>query len=276
MEGKRFFSIDVADILRAKAAGKSRFIPRFIVNALARLVRQDEVNEILRLYGDSRGVDFMTSTMQHLNVSLRVCGEENLPDSPCIFASNHPLGGMDGICLASCIGRHYDRKIRYLVNDILYYLQPLQDIFIPVNKHGAQGRAAAAALNEALESDRQIITFPAGLCSRRTGRRIEDLEWKKMFVTKAVEHRRDVVPVFFEGQNSAFFYRLANLRKWLRIGFNVEMLFLPREFFNARGSVFTVHFGRPIPWQTFDSSRSPQQWAEWVKQRVYNETKQTM
>jgi 1-acyl-sn-glycerol-3-phosphate acyltransferase len=274
MEGKRFFRIDIAEILRSKAPRKSRYIPRFVVRTLARLIRQDEVNEILSLYGDTEGVDFMTCTMQHLNVTLVVKGEENLPAKPCIFASNHPLGGMDGICLASCIGNRYDKKIRYLVNDILYHLKPLQNIFVPINKHGAQGREAAAALNASFESDNQIITFPAGLCSRKINGNIRDLEWKKMFITKAVEHRRDIVPVYFEGKNSNLFYNIANWRKRLRIKFNIEMLFLPSEFFNAKGSTFTVHFGQPIPWQTFDSSKTPAEWAESLRATVYNATKQ--
>jgi len=264
------FRIDVGEIIRSKAPSAYRKTPAFAIRWLAQLIRQDEVNEILTLYGDTSGVDFMTNTMNHLKVKLKIEGIENLPESPSIFASNHPLGGMDGICLASFIGNHYRHNIKYLVNDILYYLEPLKPIFIPVNKHGAQGRSAAVALNEALASDCQIITFPAGLCSRKSGGRIIDLEWKKMFITKSVEHRRDVVPVFFNGRNSNLFYNIANIRKALHINFNVEMLFLPREFFNAKGSTFTVRFGKPIPWQTFDATRTPSEWAQYVKQKVYD------
>jgi hypothetical protein len=273
MEVQNFFHIDVRDILRSKAPKIYGRIPSFLIDRLAKLIRQDRVNEILRLYGDTEGVDFMNNTMNFLGIKLVVKGVENLPDRPCVFASNHPLGGLDGICLAAYIGNRYDKKIRYLVNDILYYLKPLQNIFIPINKHGAQGKAAVASLNEAFESDNQIVTFPAGLCSRKIGSRIIDLEWKKMFITKSVEHRRDVVPVFFEGQNSSLFYNIANIRKWLKIRFNIEMLFLPRELFNAENSTFTVRFGQPVAWQTFDSSKTASQWAEWVKNRVYNEIK---
>jgi hypothetical protein len=267
------FQINIREILREKAPKAYAKIPHFAVNCLAKIVHQDDVNEILRRYGHTSGVDFMLNTMNFLGIKLAVKGAENLPDTPCIFASNHPLGGLDGICLAAFIGNHYDKKIRYLVNDILYFIKPLQTIFIPINKHGSQGKSAAAALNAAFESDDQIVTFPAGLCSRKTNGQIIDAEWKKMFITKAVEHRRDVVPVYFEAQNSRLFYAVANLRKCLKIKFNIEMMLLPHEVFNKRGATFTVRFGAPVAWQTFDASKSAAEWAEFIKNRVYNDTK---
>jgi hypothetical protein len=159
------------------------------------------------------------------------------------------------------------------VNDILYFIQPLKSIFVPVNKHGEQGRVAAKFLNDTFASPDQIITFPAGLCSRKIKGKIYDLEWKKMLVVKAVEYQRDIIPVYFEEKNSNFFYSIANLRRLFNIKFNIEMLFLPSELFKvkrAKKSVFTVYFGKPIPWQTFDSSKNPQQWTNWVKQTVYD------
>ncbi|MDR3218650.1 MAG: 1-acyl-sn-glycerol-3-phosphate acyltransferase [Dysgonamonadaceae bacterium] len=266
------FRINVQEIIHTKAPQASKKIPGFVVKALAKLIKQDGLNRFLAFNGSGKGVDFMNNAMQYFNVSLRSVGEENLPDAgkQCIFASNHPLGGMDGICLSAYLGNHYNTKIKYLVNDILYAITPLRNIFVPINKHGAQGREAARILNEAFASDNQIITFPAGLCSRKTKGMIYDLEWKKMMIVKSVEYKRDIIPVFFDAKNSAFFYRIANMRKKVGIKFNIEMLFLPRELFKAGGSVFTVYFGKPIPWQTFDSSKSPQEWADWVRHIVYN------
>jgi 1-acyl-sn-glycerol-3-phosphate acyltransferase len=266
------FHIDLQQIISKKAPNAAKKSPRFVVKALANLICQDGLNVFLKENGAATGVDFMDNALKFFNITLRTEGEENLPEPShkCIFASNHPLGGMDGICLSSLLGHRYDKNIRYLVNDILYFIEPLKDIFVPINKHGSQGRSAARTVNEAFASDNQIITFPAGLCSRKTKGVICDPEWKKMLVTKAVEYQRDVVPVFFEAKNSAMFYRIANIRKKTGIKFNIEMLFLPRELFKARGSSFTVYFGKPIPWQTFDSSKSPQEWTNWIKNIVYD------
>ena len=124
-------------------------------------------------------------------------------------------------------------------------------------------------LKAGFQSDDQLIMFPAGLCSRRQNGVIRDLEWKKTFVVKSIQAKRDVIPVHFGGRNSDFFYNLANICKALGIKFNIAMLYLADEMFKNRHKTFTVTFGKPIPWQTFDKSKTPAQWAEYVKDIVY-------
>ena len=263
--------IDIKQVLRQKAPSVARKIPGFMVDYLIRTVHQDELNEILRRYHDKDGVAFMQELIGYFDLNLELVNEENIPaEGRYIFASNHPLGGLDGICLSALIGGRFDGKIRYLVNDLLLYLSNLRSIFVPINKHGAQGKKNAELIEKAYASDNQIITFPAGLCSRKQNGKIQDTEWKKSFIQKAVEYRRDIVPVFFEGRNSNFFYRLANMRKALGIKMNYEMIYLPDEMFKSKHKTYSIHFGKPIPWQTFDSSRKPAEWAEWVKEIVYN------
>lgn len=263
--------IDIKQVLRQKAPSAARKIPGFMVDYLIRTVHQDELNEILRRYHDKDGVAFMQELIGYFDLNLELVNEENIPaEGRYIFASNHPLGGLDGICLSAIIGGRFDGKIRYLVNDMLLYLSNLRSIFVPINKHGAQGKKNAELIEKAYASDNQIITFPAGLCSRKQNGKIQDTEWKKSFIQKAVEYRRDIVPVFFEGRNSNFFYRLANMRKALGIKMNYEMIYLPDEMFKSKHKTYSIHFGKPIPWQTFDSSRKPAEWAEWVKEIVYN------
>lgn len=263
--------IDIKQVLRQKAPSVARKIPGFMVDYLIRTVHQDELNEILRRYHDKDGVAFMQELIGYFDLNLELVNEENIPaEGRYIFASNHPLGGLDGICLSAIIGGRFDGKIRYLVNDLLLYLSNLRSIFVPINKHGAQGKKNAELIEKAYASDNQIITFPAGLCSRKQNGKIQDTEWKKSFIQKAVEYRRDIVPVFFEGRNSNFFYRLANMRKALGIKMNYEMIYLPDEMFKSKHKTYSIHFGKPIPWQTFDSSRKPAEWAEWVKGIVYN------
>lgn len=263
--------IDIQQVLRQKAPSVARKIPGFMVDYLIRTVHRDELNEILRRYHDKDGVAFMQELIGYFDLNLELVNEENIPaEGRYIFASNHPLGGLDGICLSAIIGGRFDGKIRYLVNDLLLYLSNLRSIFVPINKHGAQGKKNAELIEKAYASDNQIITFPAGLCSRKQNGKIQDTEWKKSFIQKAVEYRRDIVPVFFEGRNSNFFYRLANMRKALGIKMNYEMIYLPDEMFKSKHKTYSIHFGKPIPWQTFDSSRKPAEWAEWVKEIVYN------
>lgn len=263
--------IDVQQVLQQKAPSAARKIPRFLVNYLTRTIHQDELNDILTRYHDKEGVAFMQELIGYFDLTLDLVNEENIPSGGrYIFASNHPLGGLDGICLSAVIGARYEGKIRYLVNDLLLYLSNLKSIFVPINKHGGQGKENARLIEEAYASDNQIVTFPAGLCSRKQAGAIRDMQWKKSFVQKAVQYRRDIVPVYFEGHNSNFFYRLANIRKGLGIKMNYEMIYLPDEMFRCKHATFRIHFGKPIPWQTLDDSRKPAEWAEWIKEVVYN------
>ncbi|MDR2138772.1 MAG: glycerol acyltransferase [Tannerella sp.] len=263
--------IDVRTVLRRKAPALAKRIPAFMVKGLCRLVHEEELNGIMKRYRYLEGVAFMQALVKEFDIKLEPAGEEHLPSDgrAYIFASNHPLGGLDGICLAAFLGERYDSNIYYLVNDLLLFIPNLQSIFIPVNKHGAQSREAALQMDAAFRSDRQILTFPAGFCSRKQKGLIRDPEWKKSFIQKAVAYRRDIVPIHFEGRNSDFFYRLANIRKRAGIRMNIEMLYLPDEVFKNKHQSFHIRIGEPIPWQTFDRTKRWDEWAEWVKEKVY-------
>lgn len=262
--------IDLKQIIGQKAPSLAKKMPAFLVNYLIRTIHQDEVNYLLETYQDKYGVDFMTELVKYFDITLEIVGEENLPkEGRYIFASNHPLGGLDGICLSAIIGQRYGGKVKYLVNDLLCYLTNLQSIFVPINKHGAQAKENARLIEEAYASDNQVITFPSGLCSRKQGGNIRDLEWKKSFIQKSVSHQRDIIPIYFEAANSNFFYRLANIRKALGIKMNIEMLYLSDEMFGSKHKTFRIFVGKPIPWQTFDKQKKSAEWAEWLKEIVY-------
>lgn len=262
--------IDIDAILAAKAGKKARYIPRFLVSYLKKIVHQDEMNEFLRLHGDKQDLAFIDEFMKYFNNSFDVQGLENLPaDGRFTFVSNHPLGAQDGLGLAYILGRKYEGKIKLLVNDLLMNIPNIASFWVPINKTGKQARNFPQQVNAAFESDNNIIMFPAGICSRRNNGVIRDLEWKKTFITKSVQTQRDIVPIHFEGQNSDFFYRLANINKMLGLKFNIAMLYLSDEMFKNKNKTFKVTIGKPIPWQTFDKSRKPVEWAQYVKELVY-------
>ena len=266
-------TIDISDILRGKMGSKAKFVPSPLVKWLKHIVHQDEVNKYL---WDSRhltGVEWLEDCMRYLDMTLEIVGKENLPDKNdgklYTFVSNHPLGGEDGVALGAVIGRHYDGKFRYLVNDLLMNLPGLAPLCIPINKTGSQSRSFPAMVESGFRSDNHMLMFPAGLCSRRINGKIHDLPWKKTFITKSVETHRDVVPIHFGGRNSDFFYTLANICKALGIKFNIAMLFLVDEMYKNVHKSFRIAIGKPIPWQTFDKSRTPAQWAQYVQDEVY-------
>lgn len=267
------FQIDIDEILRSKAGPKAKRIPRFIVAWLKRRLHQDQVNDFLRIIGDKEGVPWLKGCLDFLDTKLEVKGLENLPSDAdgrrFTFVSNHPLGGQDGVALGYVLGTHYDGRIKYLVNDLLMFLPGLAPLCIPINKTGKQSRQFPAMVEAGFSGDDHILMFPAGLCSRRRHGVNRDLPWNKTFITKSVQHQRDVVPIYFSGRNSNKFYTIANICKMLGLKFNLAMLYLVDELFKNQHKTFEVHIGRPIPWQTFDRSRTATQWAAYVQDIVY-------
>ena len=273
MSDEAIFKIDIDGILDSKAGSKARFVPGFVRTWLKNIAHQDEVNEFLESAGAKQGVPWLDAVMEFLDVTLDIHGLENLPDDSdgrrFTFVSNHPLGGPDGIAIGQILGHRYDGRIRYLVNDLLMNLHGLAPLCVPINKTGKQSRDFPRLVEAAFGSDNHIIMFPAGLCSRREKGMIHDLPWNKTFITKSIETQRDVVPIHFGGCNSDRFYRVANIGKRLGLKFNIAMLFLADETFRNRHKTFSVHIGRPIPYQTFQTDKKPAEWAKWVEEQVY-------
>ena len=269
----KVFTIDIDEIVRGKAGAKARFVPRFVLSWLKRIIHQDEVNEFILGEGDKQGMPWLDDCMEYLGTTLNVKGLENLPEDSdgrlFTFVSNHPLGGPDGVALGHLLGHRYGGRIKYLVNDLLMNLHGLAPFFVPINKTGKQSRNFPQLVEAVFNSPNHIIMFPAGLCSRRIGGQIHDLPWQKTFITKSVETQRDIVPIRFNGRNSDFFYRIANVGKRLGLKFNIAMLYLVDELYKNRGKTFDVTIGKPIPYSTFDKSRKPQEWAAYVEDIVY-------
>lgn len=268
------YSIHIEDILRSKMGDKVDRIPRFAIAWLRHILHEDWLNVIIRREGETVGVPWLKDCVAYVDMHLHLHGEENFPEATdgrrFTFVSNHPLGGIDGVALGSIIGERYDGRIKYLVNDLLMNLHGLAPFCIPINKTGKQSRDFPAMVKAGFDGDDHIIMFPAGLCSRRIDGKVQDLPWRKTFITKSVETQRDVVPIHFGGQNSRFFYTLANVCKRLGIKANLAMLFLVDELYKNRGGHFDITIGRPIPWQTFTKERTPAEWAAYVRQTVYS------
>lgn len=266
-------TIDLDRIIREKMGTKARYVPSVAVRWLKHIIHQDEVNRFLWDSRDKKGTEWLEECTRYLDMTLDIEGLENLPDKNdgrlYTFVSNHPLGGVDGVALGAIIGRHYDGRFRYLVNDLLMNLPGLAPLCIPINKTGKQSRSFPEMVEAGFSGDNHILMFPAGICSRKIDGQIHDLPWKKTFITKSVETKRDIVPIHFGGRNSDFFYGLANVCKALHIKFNIAMLFLVDEMYKNVHKSFRVAIGKPIPWQTFDKSKTAMEWAKYVQDMVY-------
>lgn len=261
--------LDLEQVIESKAGEKAKYIPRFLVNWFKDFMHLDYINNFLK--EGYVGVEFCENSLKYLGVEIEVIGLENLPTDgkKYTFVSNHPLGAIDGVTLGAVIGKVYDGKIKYLMNDLLMNLKGMAPLGIPINKFGSQARSLSKLVNDVYASDNQMLIFPAGLCSRKIDGKITDLPWGKSFVKKSRETGRDIIPIHFEGENSERFYRIANLQKKLGLKFNFAMMLLPDEMYRSAGRKYKITFGKPIPVSSLDKSISDYEWAQVIRAKAY-------
>lgn len=261
--------IDIEAVLRGKAPRLARWVPGFVVSYLKRIVHEREINEIIALGWELPPREFIHLVFERMQIRYTVEGLDRLdPRKRYLFASNHPFGGMDGMMLADELIGHFG-DVRVVVNDLLMNIAPLSPLWVPVNKHGAQNAAYARRFDEAMFGEQPVLTFPAGLCSRRHGGVVADPEWKTSFVKRAYASQREIVPIFVEGELSDFFYRLSNLRTRLGVKFNIEMLYLADEMFRQRGRSFRIRVGDPISAEELAACGSLREQTEYVRTKTY-------
>ncbi|MCH8545238.1 MAG: 1-acyl-sn-glycerol-3-phosphate acyltransferase [Cryomorphaceae bacterium] len=263
--------IDIEGVIADKNPKLRKILPGFVIRWVKRLLHERDINDTMAALGHLHGMDFCNALMDYMKLNVVLKGLDNVPkDGGVIIASNHPLGGLDGIALMHAVGQKRT-DIQFLVNDILMNIENLRPLFVPVNKHGPNGRQIARMIEETYAKDIAVLVFPAGMVSRKQNGVIADLEWKKSFISKSIKYKKDIVPVYIDGTNSPFFYNLARFRKAIGIGVNLEMFFLPKEMFRQRNKKITISFGKPVPWQTFaESDKNHQQWADEMRSKVYD------
>ena len=262
-------TFDVKEVFRKKSPVISKFVPGFVYKYLRKIIHEDEGNDILYRNKDKFGVDFVNASLDDLQAKLNIRGLENIPKTgKCILISNHPLGGFDGLALMKTVGM-VRKDFYFLANDILMFLPNLKPLFVPINKHGSS-KDYINTLNKAFEEDNLILIFPAGLVSRKINGKIQDLEWKNTFLSRAKRNQRDIIPVYIDGKNTNWFYNLANWRKKLGIKANLEMFYLVDELFKQKGKTLDIYIGKPIPYQTFDKRKKSKEWIQSIREHVYS------
>lgn len=261
--------IDTASILKSSSGLFVKRLPDFVFKPVSWLICERQINEVISRHIEHIGVGFQPRVIEDLNLKIQVCGHDHMPDNPrCFFAANHPFGVIDGLLITYFVGQKYG-DLRAIGNDAFLYIPNLKPLIAAVNVYGRSSRVYLAELEKVYQSDIPITHFPAGEVSRIYEGKIQDTLWQKSFITKAISAQRDVVPIYFGGTNSALFYTVYRSRKALGIKTNFELALLPREALKKRNATIEVVIGKPIPWQTFDRSHTPHEWAQKVRAHVY-------
>jgi 1-acyl-sn-glycerol-3-phosphate acyltransferase len=268
MENKKF--IDVENILKEKAYKLYRWLPRFAINWLKKKLHEDDINATMLHLGDKQGLDFNAEGLKKIGANVESVNAHLVPKHGKVtIASNHPLGGLDGMALIKAVGE-VRPDVRFFVNDVLKNLKNYGEIFVAVNKLVSASASSLRVMEEVFRKENAVLIFPSGLVSRKQNGLVRDLKWRKSFVTQAIDHKRMVQPVFIEGENSKFFYNFAKWRKRLGIKANIEMLFLPDEMFMANRKTIKIHFSKPFDAAIMDSSKTHREWSELVYKFIYS------
>lgn len=261
--------IDIDKIIFEKSPSLYKSLPKFIIHYIKRTVHQKELNKFIQANNDKLGFLFLQETFSSFNIDAIINGKEKLPeDGRCIFVANHPIGSFDGLHLIGMLYQKYG-KVKAVVNDVLLNLKNINDFFVGVNKHGSTPRQHVERLNGIFNSGVPVLFFPSGMVSRRNKGVIKDTEWKKTFVTRAIKHKLNIIPIHVEGQLSNKFYNIANFRKKLGIKSNIEMFYLVDEIFKIKGSTLKITIGNVIPHEKLDGSKNHNEWAQEIKEHVY-------
>jgi len=261
------YLLRVEEVLGPKLMKK---LPRFAINFIKRRIHQDEINDCIMKAEHYCGAGFFEEALKYIGITYKVRGQENLNlDKKYLFACNHPLGGPEALIIGSLFNSLYGEVFKVLTNQLLRHMKPLSEVFIPVNVVSSkQSRDLGVKVADMFNSDSQVLIFPAGLCARKINGKVTELPWKKTFITQARKYERDIVPLHISGFNSKRFFFFCKLSKFLRLKFNLGMVFLVDELFNKAGQEFVITFGKPIPYTTFDRSKTDLQWAADVKNIV--------
>jgi len=261
--------IDVKQVIHDKNPNLLKRMPRFIVSYLQKILHEKDVNEFVYEHRNDSPIEFCLSVMKKFNIRVTSKGEQHIPkEGGAILAINHPLGGMDAMALVTVL-HEIRQDIKFVVNDVLLHLENLQPIFVGINKHGKNAAASLRKVDETFAGNELLCIFPAGLVSRKQGREVRDLKWRKTFVTRSIKYKKTIIPVHIDGELTNFFYNLYKLRKTVGIKANIEMLYLVNELYKQNDKEITITFGAPLDAGQFNQTKTPDEWAQYVKEKVY-------
>jgi putative hemolysin len=174
-------------------------------------------------------------------------------DTPLVIVANHPFGIGDGIgllALAEQLGRPY----RILINSDFMRVPEIRPVALPID---FSGTPAATDTNvrtrrearRLLQDGVTIVVFPAGgvATAEQPFGKAEDLPWKSFTARLVQLAQAAVLPVYFEGQNSALFHFVS------RYSLSLRLALLVSEFRYCVGASIKTHVGDVVPFTALEA-----------------------
>ncbi len=262
--------IDIEHHLRTRLGDSiDRPAGQLMVKVLRALLHEDEINQFIMENRHLRGFAFLERVLDYFDFDFVVSPEQlNAipPQGRLIIVANHPIGSLDGLALLKLV-RMVRPDVRIVANELLSLIEPLDDLFIPVDnmrERGAGYKSQYKAMLAALKREEAIIIFPAGEVSRIRPHGVRDGRWKSGFIKLAEKTGAPVQPIYVDARNSSLFYSLSAVYKPL------GTLMLAQEMFNKAHQTIRFHVSLPIPARALRESTLPRkQLAQQMRRYTY-------
>lgn len=226
-----------------KIKEKGNFLSKSILNIAKKIVHEEHINDFLIKNSHLKGFEFVDAVLDYFDFDYTVSSNDlqNIPTSgKVVIIANHPLGGLDALCLLKLIGS-IRQDVKIVANDFLVGFEALKTLMIPIdNFKNRQSKNDIKAVYEALNNDEAIIIFPAGEVSRASAKGIKDPIWNKGFLNFAVNSNAPILPIFIDGKNSKIFYTISVINK------TFSTLLLSHEMFKKKSKNINIKIGELI------------------------------
>ena len=238
--------IDVEKMIQKKypKLQKNKVIKGAISKFADSIVHQNEINKFLEKNSHLGSFEFVENALEELKFSYTIADKyiENIPSSGrVVIVSNHPLGGLDALCLIKLVST-VRKDVKIIANDFLNTLTPLKPILLDINNFkNQQAKSSINKIYESLNNEEAVIIFPSGEVSRATPVGVRDKVWHKGFLKFAKRSNSPILPVFVGGKNSKTFYSVSTVNKKL------SMLLLSHEMFKQKNKTIEIIAGELIP-----------------------------
>ncbi|KLD97598.1 GNAT family N-acyltransferase [Aliarcobacter butzleri] len=227
-----------------KIKEKENVLKKSLLKIAKKIVHEDSINQFLSQNSHLKGFDFVDAVLDYFDFDYTVSSNDlqNIPSTgKVIIIANHPLGGLDALCLLKLVGQ-IRKDVKILANDFLVGFEALHSLMIPLdNFKDRQSKESIKKIYEALNNEEAIIIFPAGEVSRATPKGVKDPAWNKGFLNFAKNSNSAILPIFLDAKNSKTFYTISLINK------TFSTLLLSNEMFNKKSKNINIKIGQIIP-----------------------------
>lgn len=256
-------------------ASKGNSLPRNIaIRAIELMTGQPQLK---RIYTDYQAENlphdsFWQEVIERLHLDVRLHGEavSQIPKTgPLVVVANHPYGVLDGIAICWLVAQiRQDFKI--LINNVLCRAPEMMEHVLPVDfdetpEALATNLTSRQEARHLLAAGGVVIVFPAGAISttpRFMARRAQEIDWAPLVGQLIRKTQADVLPIYFDGQNSLLFQLASHVSYAMR----VALIF--REVRRRMGGKLDMVIGQTLPYEQLQGQLPPKNLAHYLQNHV--------